>query len=99
MAIEDQLLAHDEPIVRYLTRVLALGEDPDSRSVQRERARIPKSPMVRTLLSEVGRNGLIKGSPYSKWRGSHWVMAFLSELGYPPGDKKLKAMADRNVEW
>lgn len=99
MTIQDELLQSNDPAVRYLTRVLALGEDPDSRSAKKDRALIPKSPVVRALLSEVGRDGLIPFEPYRKWRGSHWVLAFLSELGYPPGDEKLKAMADRNAAW
>ena len=98
--IEEQLLDSAEPAVRYLTRVQALGEDPNTRPARRDREAIKtNSTIVRKLLSEVRRDGLIAGGPYSKWRGSHWVLAFLSELGYPPGDRKLKAMADRNAQW
>lgn len=97
--IAERLLESDEPAIRYLTRVLVLGESSTSRAARRDRLLIPSSPLVRALLSEVDGEGVIPLDPYSKWRGSHWVMAFLSELGYPAGDKKLKAMADRNARW
>jgi hypothetical protein len=99
-ALVEDLLGSDEPVVRYLTRVLALGEWPDSGQAQREREKIPSGTLARALLGEVGRDGLIHGrGPYSKWRGCHWVLAFLSELGYPPGERKLRAMADRAATW
>jgi len=95
----DQLLASDDPAVRYLTRVQVLGDDPDDRDAKRDRAAIPSSPRVRQLLSEMNRSGLLPMPTYSKWRGGHWVLGFLSEIGYPPGDKKLKRLADRCTEW
>ncbi len=99
MRIEDELLASEDPAVRYLTRVQVVGESPASKTAKRERALIPRSPVVQKLLSELRGNGVPPEPAYSKWRGSHWVMAFLSELGYPAGDNKLKPMADRNARW
>src|SRR5689334_8100475 len=88
--IIDQLLASDEPAIRYLARVQVLGESPASRAAARERAKIPDSPMVTTMLSEMrGSDGRIPRNTYDKWLGPHWVLAFLSEIGYPPGDKRL----------
>src|SRR5947208_192148 len=101
IGIIDQLLASEEPAVRYLARVQVLGEKPDSPSAKRERRLIPDSPRVRTMLSEMRpANGLIRRrNTYDKWLGAHWVMTFLSELGYPPGDKRLAVMADRCANW
>jgi hypothetical protein len=98
-SIADRLLESDDAVIRYQARIRLLGEKPSSRAAQRERAQIPKSPIVKQLLGDVNRSGIVPGDPYVKWRGSHWVMAFLAELGYPPGDKSLRPMIDRNAKW
>jgi hypothetical protein len=95
----EQLLKSDEPAVRFLARVQGLGEDPDSRPASRERKLIPQSPRVRTMLSEMRPDGLIPRGTYDKWLGGHWVLAFLSEIGYPPGDKRLAPTANRCANW
>jgi hypothetical protein len=91
--IADRLLASEEPAIQYLTRVQVLGESPTSRAARRDRAMIPRSPLVRAMFSHVD------PSPYRKWTGPHWILAFCSELGYPPGDRKLKLLADRCAKW
>ena len=100
-SVIDALLASNEPAVRYLTRVQALGESPRAKAAARERAKLrTSSPLVAKLLSEMrGGDGLIPRGTYDKWLGGHWVLAFLSELGYPPGDKRLKPQADRCAQW
>src|SRR5687768_1466748 len=95
----EQLLASSEPAVRYLARVQALGESPTSRAAARERAKIPASPIVSKMLSEMRPDGLIPRGVYDKWLGGHWVLAFLSGIGYPPGDERLRPMADRCAAW
>jgi hypothetical protein len=60
---------------------------------------IPASPLVTRLLSEMRADGLIPRGPYDKWLGGHWVLAFLSEIGYPPGDKRLRPLADQCAAW
>jgi hypothetical protein len=98
-AAVEQLLASDEPAVRYLTRVQVLGESPSSRSAARDRAKIRTSPLVAKMLSEMQSDGLIPGNTYDKWLGGHWVLALLSEIGYPPDDKRLASLANRSAEW
>jgi len=95
----EQLLASDEPAVRYLTRVQVQGESPTSRAAARERTMIPSSPLVTKMLSEMRPDGLIPRNPYDKWLGGHWVLAFLSEIGYPPGDERLAPLANRSADW
>src|SRR5687768_11236751 len=96
----EQLLASGEPAVRYLARVQALAESPTSRAAARERAKIPSSPLVATLLSEMQpADGLLPRGTYDKWLGGHWVLSFLSEIGYPPGDRRLTPLADRSAAW
>ena len=95
-----QLLGSPEPAIRYLARVHALGESPTDWGAARERAEIPRSPLVTKLLSEMRRDDrLSKRNVYDKWLGGHWVLAFLSEIGYPPGDARLRPMADRCAQW
>src|SRR5688500_5827089 len=84
----ERLLASSEPAVRYMARVQARGESPTSTAAARERAKIPASPIVSKLLSEKRpADGLIPRGVYDKWLGAHWVLAFLSEIGDPPGDE------------
>jgi hypothetical protein len=96
-----QLLESPEPAIRYLARVQAMGESPTGRGAAGERAKIPSSSaLVAKLLSEVrDDDGLISRGTYDKWLGGHWVLAFLSEIGYPPGDERLRPMAERCVQW
>lgn len=84
--VVDRLLRSDEPSIRWKVRVHALGEDPHSRAVRRLQGEIRRSPRVRRLLD--GHASLRPGT-YAKWRGGHWVLAALADLGYPPGDDAL----------
>ncbi len=89
-----RLLASDEPSIRYKVRVCALGEDPASKAVRALREEIRKSPRVAALLA-----GCHRAAPYQKWRGTHWVLAELADLGYPPGDESLVPMRDEVLEY
>ena len=40
------------------------------------------------------RDGKIHYDPYTKWRGAHWVLSLLADLGYPPGDESLRPMME-----
>ena len=96
----EQLLASDEPAVRYLTRVQVLGESSRGKAAARERAKIPSSPLVTKLLAEMRTaDGLIPRTTYDKWLGGHWVLAFLSKIGHPPGDQRLAPLANRSADW
>ena len=99
--VVEQLLGSPEPAIRYLARVQAMGESPTDWGAASERAKIPSSsPLVAKLLSEVrDDDGLIPRGTYDKWLGGHWVLAFLSEIGYPPGDERLRPMAERCAQW
>src|SRR5207302_11007598 len=94
--IAERLLESDEPAIRYLTRALVLGESSTSRAARRDRLLIRSSPLVRALLSEVDGEGLIALDPYSTWRGSHWVVACLSDVGCRAREETLEGVADRN---
>lgn len=87
-AIAERLLESDEPSVRWKVRVGALGEDPRSEPIRRLREEIRTSPRVRRLLENPAPN------VYSKWRGAHWVLLRLADLGYPPGADELVPLRD-----
>lgn len=42
----------------------------------------------------VSPDGKIHYHPYTKWRGAHWILSILADLGYPPGDASLRPMME-----
>jgi hypothetical protein len=98
-AIIDALLESEEPSIRYktLTRVLGkAGDDPHAR-LAREQVR--DSARVALLLSHRDASGKIPGGVYAKWTGTHWVLAALADLGYPPGDPSLRPLREQELSW
>jgi hypothetical protein len=90
-----QLLASDEPSLRWKARVGILGEDPDAPALRTLREEIRTSPRVAALLAGRTSGGTIPGDIYRKWTGAHWVLTTLADLGYPPGDAALAPMVDQ----
>jgi hypothetical protein len=90
MKIEDSLilslLGSSQPAIRYQTLVKVLGYKVAAPEVLNAQSAIPGSPLVRSLLSERDDQGKIPLHPYTKWRGAHWVLACLADLGYPPNE-------------
>ncbi len=91
-----ELLDSPEPSVRWIVRTGVLGE-PDRDAL---RAEIRESPRVHALLAARGPDGRVHDpkEPYSKWRGAHWVLLALAELGYPPGDGSLVPLRDQVLD-
>jgi hypothetical protein len=94
-----RLLASNEASVRYGARVDVLGEDPCSLETMRLRGQVRSSARVQTLLSEREADGTIPVRPYSKWRGAHWVLAALADLGYPDCDEDLAPLREQVLGW
>ncbi|MBI4675577.1 MAG: hypothetical protein HY741_28365 [Chloroflexi bacterium] len=94
-----QLLAADEPALRYKIRAHVLNEDAHAKKLRALRAQIAQSPRAIALLSERNARGEIARQPYSKWSGAHWVLTMLAELEYPPGDKTLIPLRDQMLTW
>ena len=88
----ERLLQSVEPSIRYRVRVGVMGEDQKSVAIRRLRGQIRRSDRVQRLLSN--RSGM-----YRKWIGAHWVLTQLGHLGYPKGDRALRAMADEGLGW
>jgi hypothetical protein len=73
------LLASDEPGVRYLVRTDLLGEAASSSELSALRESILSGPKASAVLD------FENVSPYQKWRGAHWRLVSLIELGASPG--------------
>jgi hypothetical protein len=99
-ALVDALLAHEEPAIRWKTRVCALGEDPSSRKLRALQQEIKRSPRVQALLARRDPRGCITSgdSVYAKWQGAHWILATLADIGYPAGDRELHPVRDQILD-
>lgn len=97
--IINRLLDSDEPSIVFKTRVNVQNEKLSSKSIDKLQQKIKQSVRVKRLLSERDKSGEIPFHPYRKWSGSHWVLAVLSDLGYPQGDKSLMPLRDQVYEW
>jgi hypothetical protein len=95
----DRLLHSPEPAIRYKIMTKVLGKDRLSPDVQALKDELSHSPLVMGLLSERDEHGLIPWHPYQKWRGAHWVLACLADLGFPQGDASLKPLMDQVYRW
>ena len=71
----------------------------NSAEVRQAQARLQETALVRQLLSDQNESGLIPFHPYNKWFGAHWVLACLADLGYPPGDERLRLLLDQCYTW
>ena len=89
------LLSSDEPSLRWKVRTQVLGEDGASRVARRLRAEVRRSARVKRLLDGV--QDLPVGA-YTKWRGAHWVLLSLADLGYPEGDERLLPLRDQVLD-
>ncbi len=99
MDIVDRMLHSEEPCIRYRTRTRVLGQDPSSESIRELREDIRNSSRGRCLAGREGDEDPLSHHPYSKWRGVHWRMASLADIGYPPGDRELEPWRERVIEW
>ena len=55
--------------------------------------------MIAGLLSGQRRNGGFGVHPYSKWKGSHWRLVSLVELGLPRTSRAARAAANEVLAW
>lgn len=91
MSMIDRLLASNEPSIRYKVRVNVLCEPEDSRTILDLRGEIKRSARARALLADRDETGrlLPVRHVYAKWKGAHWVVASLADIGYPRADSEL----------
>ena len=88
------LLASPEPAIRYLTRRDLLGE-----AAPADAAGILDGRLVRGLLAGQQPDGGFGVHAYSKWRGAHWRLVSLIELGVPAGEPRSVRAAETVLDW
>ena len=95
-ATTEALLHHDEPAIRWKTRVRVLGEDPGSRPLRRLQKEIRRSSRVRRLLQGHAAQPI---GTYTKWQGAHWVLAALADIGHPGGPELTPLVDEVLATW
>ena len=90
----DWLLASDEPGVVAQARRDLLDE-----RAPVEAARVLDGPKVRALLAGQQADGGFGTNVYAKWRGAHWRLVSLVELGVPAGEPRCLAAAETVLAW
>ncbi|MFC1705873.1 hypothetical protein ACFL59_03510 [Planctomycetota bacterium] len=98
--IIDRLRRSAEPSIRYKVLVNTLSEDEGSKKARALRREIKRSSRVASLLEDWDEKGGLRPvkNPYSKWRGAHWVIATLADIGYPSADKDLIPIVDQVLD-
>jgi hypothetical protein len=92
--VVDTLRESPEPSIRWKLRVTVLKDDPKSRPIRDLQEEIRQSPRAQALVE-----GLAAGAhTYHKWRGVHWALASLADIGYPPGDERLIPARDELLD-
>src|SRR5215467_12165603 len=97
--IIEQLLASEEPVVRYKARVYLLDEDAYTSEIRQLQDEIRKCERTQRLLSERDLDGKIPYHPYAKWYGAHWVLVMLADMDYPADDNELIPLREQVYAW
>ncbi|MGC1189802.1 MAG: hypothetical protein WA861_04400, partial [Candidatus Binatus sp.] len=97
-AVIDALLKSDEPSIRWKVVTRVVGEDPESRKVRELREEIRKSPRARALIAGRDQKFVREAYVYANWRGAHWTLAMLAEIGYPANDESLMPMREQVLD-
>jgi hypothetical protein len=95
----DKLLHSDEPSIRWKAMVRVVGEDLHSRKVRDLQEEIRKSPRARALIAGRDNRFVRESYVYANWRGAHWTLSTLAEIGYPAGDESLMPMREQVLDY
>ncbi len=95
--VVEQLMASEDPCVRYRALVDVRGAPPACPEARQLRETIRSSFRVKQLLSLRSPDGRMPGV-YDKYTGAHWVLADLADIGYPPEDASLAPLRDQVYE-
>jgi len=93
-AAVEWLLASDEPGIRLAAKRDLLGK-----VRPREVSQVLEGGKVRSLLAGQQEDGGFSVHPYGKWRGAHWRLVSLVELGVPAGEPRCVAAAGTVLGW
>jgi hypothetical protein len=88
------LLTSDEPGIRMQARRDLLSEDASD-----DAARVVDGPIVRRFFEGQRAGGGFGANVYSKWRGAHWRLVSLVELGIPAGEPRSLAAVETVAHW
>jgi hypothetical protein len=97
----DWLLEDENPSVQYRALTELLDRPPGDPQAQQARAQIPTSKPVRRIFSKMHPDGywLYRGKgddvDYAMSSSTHFVLAFLAELGLDRGDDRVSMAAER----
>jgi hypothetical protein len=97
-ALIDALLHSDEPSVRWKVLTRMLGEDPAAPKIRDLQGEIRNSPRARALIAGRDEHFVREAHVYATWRGAHWTLAMLAEIGYPAGDDSLLPTRDQVLD-
>jgi len=97
-AVIDALLHSDEPSVRWKVLTRVLGEDPSSPKIRDLQEEIRNSPRAKALIAGRDQHFVREEHVYATWRGAHWTLAMLAEIGYPAGDESLMPMRNQVLD-
>jgi hypothetical protein len=90
----DWLLESDEPGVAMQAKRDLLDDRAPA-----DAARVLAGPKVRALLAGQQPDGGFGCHAYAKWRGAHWRLVSLVELGVPAGEPRCLAAAETVLAW
>jgi hypothetical protein len=90
----DLLLRSGEPAIRHRALVDLAGAPADDPRVMAARKAIADGPIVRALLEDQPSR-----HPYSKWRGAHWRLTSLVDLGVPADLPGLREQVEPVLRW
>lgn len=94
-----RLVKSSDPSARFIALTEVLGKSRSHAQVAAARRAIPTAGKIRVLLAGQKRNGGFGIHPYSKWTGGFWRLVALAELAMPPGDRRVRALADHVLRW
>ncbi len=97
-SIIDALLRSDEPSVRWKVLVRVAGEYPQARKIRELQEEIRTSLRARALIAGRDQRFVREAYVYANWRGAHWTLAMLAEIGYPAGDESLLPMREQVLD-
>ncbi len=97
----DWLLEAENPSVRYRTLTELLDVPPDDPEARQARARIPESKSVQKIFAKMHPDGYWlhrgkgAGIEYAMSSSTHFVLAFLAELGLDRQDERIARAVER----
>lgn len=94
----DLLARSDEPSIRWKILTRVLDEPADSPKAKQLREQIRTSRRAVALIAGRDRKPLKEKYVYANWRGAHWTLAMLAEIGYPAGDQSLMSMRNQVLD-